>query len=304
MLRSPVPSADRALLENMKPDQLLGIFSSCVEKKTQRIPYGDLSEIWGTLFSQIYLAAEELIDESEHGDTRLGRDNACMLREFIRTDCANGGAFVINIIEKGGKIDRAALITIADLRDLAEVEIHGMTAIHLLAEACDKEVRPALIEKAGRELLAGVYDARGIPVLFSLLNLVDVSWDDVDAIARVFSPAELVKVTARSGTGRNALELFNSVSRSLKKRPPAERNKFQVQHAVKNTNMEGVLKSQINDSKGHDKQLGGPDVKVRDGEGRQGGEHGTVSASERYEALIAEPNPLDALIRTARANKK
>jgi hypothetical protein len=303
MLRSPIPSADRARLEKMKPDQLLGIFSSGVEKKTQRIPYGDLAEHWGTLFSQLYLTSEELLHESHQGEIRLGNTNVTMLQDFIRTDCANGGAFVKNVIIKGGKIDRAALITIADLRDLTGVESGGMTAIHLLAEACDRDLRPVFIEKAGKELLAGVYDARGIPVLFILLTLADVCWDDIDAVARLFSPHELEKVTARSRTGRNALDLFTSVCRTLRERPPAERNKFQVLHAVKNTNMQGAIKSQINNSAGNDKRMFGPDIRVGDGEKQEDAGKGTVSASERYEALIPESHPLDALIK-ARATRK
>ena len=70
----------------------------------------------------MFLSAEELVDEMQSGEQRLGDGEKRMLREFIKADCANGGAFVLNVIKKGGNIDPAALIMIADLEDLAGID--------------------------------------------------------------------------------------------------------------------------------------------------------------------------------------
>ena len=110
-----------------------------------------------------------------------------MLSEFIKVDCSKGGAFVLNVIKKGGNLDRAALIMIAEPDDLAGVEHNGTTAVHLLVDACDKRVRPALIKRVGNRLLSSLYDSRGIPVFFSVLSLNDLCMDDLDAIIQVFS---------------------------------------------------------------------------------------------------------------------
>ena len=163
-----------------------------------------------------------------------------MLCEFIRTDCATRGAFVLEVINTGGKIDRAALIMIADLRNLALVERDGTTAMHKMAEACDEGTRPALIERAGKELLAKTYDSRGIPVLLTILALADLRRQDLDAIKRVFLREELAKVMARSRTGENALNIFTRLAAGLRRRGPLKRNKFEVVHAIKTTNMESA----------------------------------------------------------------
>ena len=128
MFRTPIPNADRSRLENFGTDQLLGLFSSCTKTGSRVVDNSLLSDAWGTLFSRLYLSAGELVDEMQRGEHRLDDEQETMLREFIRADCSKGGLFVLNVIHKGGTIDRAALIMIADLDDFAGIEYNGSTA--------------------------------------------------------------------------------------------------------------------------------------------------------------------------------
>jgi hypothetical protein len=224
MFRSPIPNADQATLENIGSVQLLTLFESCLKTGLRRADFRQLAEAWGTLFSHHYLSAEELVDEMQRGEHRLGARNEQMLREFVKADCSTGGAFVLNVIKKGGKIDRAALIMIADLEDLAGIEQNGTTAVHLLADACDKWVRPVLIRRVGKRLLSGVFDRRGIPVIFSVFSLGDLTLRDLDAIAAVFSQEDLKNTMCRNRTGRNALTVFTEIAQSLKSHGSLERH--------------------------------------------------------------------------------
>ena len=226
MLRSPIPNAEQAILENIGSVQLLTLFESCLKTGLRGTNVRQLAEAWGTLFSNHYLSAEELVDEMQRGEHRLGARNEQILREFLRADCRSGGGFVLNVIKKGGNIDRAALIMIADLDDLAGIEHNGTTAVHLLADACDKWVRPVLIRKAGKRLLSGVFDSRGIPVIFTVFSLGDLSLHDLDAIAAVFSQEDLKNTMCRTRTGRNALTVFMEIAQSLKSRGSLERHTF------------------------------------------------------------------------------
>jgi hypothetical protein len=113
---------------------------------------------------------------------------------------------------------------IANLEDLTGIEHNGMMAIHLLVDACDKKVRPALIKRAGKKLLSQVYDRRGIPLIFSVFSLCDLCTDDLDAITSVFSRDELKNIMSRSRTGNNALDVFTRISASMKRYPSRERN--------------------------------------------------------------------------------
>ena len=193
MLRSPIPNAEQAILENIGSAQLITLFESCLKTGLRGTNVRQLAEAWGTLFSNHYLSAEELVDEMQRGEQRLGARNEQILKEFVKADCRSGGVFVLNVIKKGGNLDRAALIMIADLEDLAGIEHNGTTAIHLLADACDKWVRPALIRRAGKRLLSGVFDSRGIPVIFTIFSLGDLSLHDLDAIAALYFKTRMLQ---------------------------------------------------------------------------------------------------------------
>jgi len=84
-------------------------------------------------------------------------------------------------------------------------------------------VRPALIRKAGKHLLSQVYDQRGLPLIFSIFGLCDLCREDLDAIASVFSHDELRNIMSRKRTGNTALDVFTTVSASMKRYPPQER---------------------------------------------------------------------------------
>ncbi|PKL70875.1 MAG: hypothetical protein CVV30_05920 [Methanomicrobiales archaeon HGW-Methanomicrobiales-1] len=224
MLRTLPPNAHLSRLESCGLTELFGIFETCLKTGSKRSAYGPLSDAWGRLFSELYLSAEELVDEMQRGERRFSHDHERMLREFIRADCADGGSFVMDVIKNGGKIDRAALFMVADLESLAGIERNGIMAIHLLIDACDKRVRPVLIRKVGKRLLSQVYDRRGIPLIFSIYGLCDLCGEDLDAIASVFSREDLRNIMSRSRTGYNALDVFTNVSASMKRYPPQERN--------------------------------------------------------------------------------
>jgi hypothetical protein len=256
MLRTPLPNAHLSRLERYGSAELLGIFETCLRTGIKKTEYGLLSDAWGKLFSDIYLSAEELVDEMQRGERRLSDDKEGMLREFIRADCATGGVFVMKVITSGGKIDRAALIMIADLEDLAGLEVNGTTAIHLLIDACDKRVRPALIRRAGRRLLSQVYDRRGIPAIFSIFGLCDVGTGDLEALASVFSNDDLKKIMTRCRTGNTALDVYTHVAASLKRRPSLERNAFYIPAARDTKDEDGNVTVKI-------ERRAGPRVKER-----------------------------------------
>jgi len=286
MLRTPQSSDKTDMLERMSPDQILGIFESCLKTGSAKLMQRELTDAWGILFSHVYLSAEELVHDMQAGEHSLGEEKERMLREFVRVDCAGGGAFVMNVINKGAKIDRAALTMIADLRNLAGLEYGGRTALHMLADSCDKKVRPALIEKAGQTLLSKVYDSRKIPVLFTILGLADLTKDDLDAIARVFSRDDLRKVMSGTRTGKNALEVFTEASRVLKNRAPGERNKFDLNRAVRTTNPGGAIMSQ-GSSPGSRSASGSQERRPVNGNNPEEGPVKTIS--EQYDGLMVSP---------------
>jgi len=240
MLRPPVPNTRISRLERCDSHELLGIFELCLKTGSRRTKYGRLPDVWGILFSRLYMSPVELVDEMQGGEHRLDGESARMLREFIKADCAGGGAFVLSVIKKGGMIDRSALIMIVDLADLASVEHDGTTAIHLLMGACDRRVRPVLITRAGSGLLSGVYDRNGMPVLLSIFGLSDLCTSDLDAIAKVFPKDELRKVMCRNRMGRSALEVFTEVSAMLEGTSSQDRNTFFTARAVRDADMDGA----------------------------------------------------------------
>lgn len=226
-------------MENRGTTELLGIFEFSMKTRSKSTLQGQLPHAWGKLFSDLYLSQEDLVAEMQMGEYRFDYGKVQMLREFIRGDCASGGFFVLNVIKNGGNIDRAALFMIANLGDLIEINDDGKPAIHLLIDACDKRVRPALIRKAGKRLLSQVYDRWGIPAIFSIFRLCDLTENDLNAIASVFSRDELKGVMSRSRTGNTAFDVFIRLSASLKRHPPLERNTF-YRSAAKDTMMEGA----------------------------------------------------------------
>jgi hypothetical protein len=248
VLRPPLPIAHLSKLERCGSAELLGIFETCLKTGSKKSVYGPLADVWGRLFSDIYLSAEELVDEMQRGERRLSNDHERMLQAFIRADCMSGGSFITDVIKNGGMIDRAALIMFANLEDLTEIEFNGMMAIQLLVQACDKRTRPALIKRAGKRLLSQVYDRRGIPLLFTIFGLCDLGVEDLDAIASVFSKEELRNTMSRSRTGKNALEVFMNLSAAMKRYPLRERNASMVRNAfhipaAKDTETESVQKN-------------------------------------------------------------
>ena len=213
-----------------------------------------------------------------------------MLREFISADCAKGGPFVIEVITRGGSIDRAALFMIADLKELAAIEHNGTTALHLLSDACDKYVRPALIEQAGKHLLSDVYNTHGMPVLFTIFSLPDLNREDLDAIAKMFSQKDLEKVMNRTRSGKNAFEIFIERSERFKTHGPGERNKFFVHNAVRTTNMEIDRRTQKG-SCSSTGDLSGTQAGAPGGKKETGQRDKAQTAADRYEAMTK--NPLD-----------
>lgn len=266
MFQTPIQNIEISALENCGSEQLLIIFESCLKVKPKKVDYNKLSDAWGILFSEVYLSTEEMVDEMQRGIHSLGEDKERMLREFIKADCVSGGAFVLTVIKNGGKIDRAALIMIADLENLAGLGHDGTTAVHLLTDACDKKVRPELIERAGKRLLSLVYDSRGLPVIFTIFGLSDLCMQDLDAIAKVFSKDELMRVMNRNRTGKNALEVFTEAHLRLKSHASSERNKFFVPHAIKSTTMGRDLMTQASSHKPHESAS---DSQVQPGQGKK-----------------------------------
>lgn len=278
----------RERLEDLSTEQLYAMFAYYAKRRPAVVPSSDLADAWGLFFSGLYLSAEELLAGMQGSENRLPGEREQVLREFIHADCQKGGSFVIAVTRNGGKIDRAALIMVADLPDLAAVETHGTTALHLLAAACDRRSRPALIMRAGKKALSGFFDARGMPVLFTILGLSDLAREDLDAIGKVFSRDELRGIKSRSRAGRNGLQMFAEAERRLKTREPADRNAFSIPRAVKNTNMRGELGSQMQSRErgGHDAHLAGRDVmggnRCEDSDSMQG-------AAEKYDEMMRQP---------------
>ncbi|MGA2103904.1 MAG: response regulator [Methanoregula sp.] len=212
LLHTPVPHSLSSSLENSTPAQLLELFESTLKGGSNKQDFRILTSAWGVLFSSLFLSSMEVQSEIH----KLSTENQAMLREVVKVDCARGGKFVFNVIKKGGNIDRSALIMIADFQDLAGIKQDGVPAIHLLTKACDKNIRPLLIEKAGKYLLSEVFDSDGLPVLFIILSLGTLNIYDIDAIEKVFSKEDLRQVMVQNKTGRNALEAFTEISTQMR----------------------------------------------------------------------------------------
>jgi len=215
VFESSFQSSERYALETSESSKLLEKFKTCAKTEVKGNNYKILPDIWGILFSNMFISPMDLIDSMHRGDPMLGEENVNMLRQFIKKDCMSGGRFVQAVIKKGGMIDRAALIMIADPGDLARIDCNGTTAIHQLAMICDKRIRPELIRKFGKQLLSTLYDSSGMPALFLIFGLGNLRVHDIDAIAEVFTKSELKQIKVQNGMGRNGLEIFNEISRSI-----------------------------------------------------------------------------------------
>lgn len=215
VFESSFQSSERYALETSESSKLIEKFRTDGKTEVKGNNYKILPDIWGILFSNMFISPMDLIDSMHRGDPMLGEENVNMLRQFIKKDCMNGGRFVQAVIKKGGMIDRAALIMIADPGDLARIDCNGTTAIHQLAMICDKRIRPELIRKFGKQLLSTLYDSSGMPALFLIFGLGNLRIHDIDAIAEVFTKSELKKIKVQNGMGRDGLEIFNEISRSI-----------------------------------------------------------------------------------------
>ena len=159
----------------------------------------------------MHLSGVEPVEEMQAGQHRLGEDREAMLRGFIRADCASGGRFGPTVIKEGGMIDRAALIMIADLEDLAvSCRTHcDSPAGHFLRQA--GETGP--IRKAGSRCCSPRSLIRnGMPVRFLVFGLGTISRYDLEAIAS-FSKEDSKRPWSRAGWGRNALQVFTGALR-------------------------------------------------------------------------------------------
>jgi CheY-like chemotaxis protein len=210
---APKPRPLDSSLESATPRQLLELFGASLKKGPRKPDFRTLTVAWGVLFSSLFLSTMEVQSELH---SKISPENQAMLREFVKADCARGGRFVFNVIKKGGHIDRSALIMIADLQDLAGITQDGVPAIHLLTRACDKNIRPCLIERAGKQLLSSVFDRDGLPVFFVILGLANLSIFDIDAIERVFSKDDLREIMVQNRTGRNGLEAFTEIATRMR----------------------------------------------------------------------------------------
>ena len=222
IFHTPMPHSKISSLERSTPHQLLELFEASLKPGSKRPDFRILSSAWGILFSSLFLSSTEVQNEIH----TISRENQEMLREVVKADCARGGLFVFNVIKKGGLIDRSALIMIADIRDLAEIKQDGIPAIHLLTKSCEKSIRPVLIVKAGKQLLSSIFDSDGVPVLFTILGLSDLSIYDLDAIEKVLSKDDLRQIMAQSRMGRNGLEAFTEISTRMRENLALRRKTF------------------------------------------------------------------------------
>ena len=287
MLRSPVKSAEQKRLEQAGPDRILQAFQLCLEKGRGHPAYSHLPRAWGTLFQYYYLTAEEMLECMREGIHRIETADEEMLREFIRADCKNNGPFVPEVIRIGGKIDRIALIQIADFRDLAQRNLSGSTALHVFTAACDPDIRPYLISMAGRRLISNTRDSWGIPLLFSILSLGDLKREDLNAILRAFSREDLATVTSGTGTGKNGLEVFLEVEAGIQRRVAKARNAFEIPQAIRTTNLSGELKNQV--KKQSSQKQGSSSATAESGNKDEEELDDRTKEIDRYEELLAFP---------------
>ncbi|MDD5142412.1 response regulator [Methanoregula sp.] len=222
-LRMAMPHSSLSWIEKASPRQLIDLLGLSLAEGQKRPDDESLFMAWGTLFSNLFLSSSDLQDDID----TISREDRELLSRVVHEDCARrGGKFVFSILQKGADLDRAALVVIANLNDLALVTQDGEPALTLLIRICDKNTRPLLIEKAGKRLLAGVCDRDGIPVLFSVFGLGDLSVYDIEAVERIFTKEELKKVFPKSGLGRSAFDAYNEVATRIRESLAFQRKSF------------------------------------------------------------------------------
>ncbi|PKG32761.1 response regulator [Methanoregula sp.] len=222
-LRMTMPQSSLSWIEKATPRQLIDLFGTSVAGGQKRPNPGTLFMAWGALFSSLFLSSSDLQNDID----TISREDRELLCRVIHDDCTrSGGKFVFTILQKGANLDRAALVVIANLSDLATVTQDGEPAIILLIKTCDKSIRPLLIEKAGKRLLAGVNDRDGIPALFSVFGLGDLSVYDIEAVEKVFTKEELKKVVPKTGLGRSAFDAYTEIATRLKESLAHQRKSF------------------------------------------------------------------------------
>ena len=245
-IKSSFPNSLRYALETSEPKQLLERFEKHLKTGVKGYEYKMFPDIWDILFSKMFISPIDLIDAMRCGTHKLREEDVHMLRLFIKEDCMKGGRFVQTVIQKGGMIDRAALIMIADPHDLARIEYDGTTPIHQLAVVCDKVIRPVLIRTFGKQLLSTLYDHNGMPALFLIFGRGDLRIHDLDAIRDVFSKNELKKVKVKNGRGRDGFEIFDEIYRSINSKVILERLLDATIPAEKKTDEEPDVRPHIN----------------------------------------------------------
>lgn len=222
-LRMTMPQSSLSWIEKATPRQLIDLFGTSVAEGQKRPDPGTLFMAWGALFSSLFLSSSDLQNDID----TISREDRELLCQVIHDDCARrGGRFVFTILQKGANLDRAALVVIANLNDLATVTQDGEPALILLIKTCDKSIRPLLIEKAGKRLLAGICDRDGIPALFTVFGLGDLSVYDIEAVEKVFTKEELKKVVPKTGLGRSAFDAYTEIATRLKESLAHQRKSF------------------------------------------------------------------------------
>jgi CheY-like chemotaxis protein len=222
-LRMAMPQSSLSWIEKATPRQLIDLFGTSFADGPKRPDPGTLFMAWGALFSSLFLSSSDLQNDID----TISREDRELLCRVIHEDCTRrGGKFVFTIIQKGANLDRAALVVIANLNDLATVTQDGEPAINLLIKTCDKSIRPLLIEKAGKRLLAGVCDRDGIPVLFTIFGLGDLSVYEIEAVEKIFTKEELKKIVPKTGLGRSALDAYTEIATRLRASLAHQRKSF------------------------------------------------------------------------------
>ena len=221
-LRIPMGRSSINWIEKATPGQLIELIGSSLAEGTKKPDDNTLFMAWGTLFSDLFLSSSDLQTDID----TISEEDRDLLKKVIHEDCARSGKFVFSIIKKGANLDRSALVMIASLNDLARVEQDGEPALLLLMKTCDKSIRPALIVKAGKTLLAGIYDSNGVPLIFTVFGLSDLSVYDIDAIDKVLTKEQLKKIVPKSGLGRNALDTYTEIATRMRENLAHQRKSF------------------------------------------------------------------------------
>lgn len=222
-VRMAMPQSSLSWIEKATPRQLIDLLGSSLVDGPKRPDAGTLFMAWGALFSNLFLSSSDLQNDID----TISREDRELLCRVLHEDCTRrGGKFVLSLIQKGANLDRAALVVVANLNDLAAVTLDGEPAIILLIKTCDKSTRPLLIEKAGKRLLAGVNDRDGIPALFTVFGLGDLSVYDIEAVEKVFTKEELKKIIPKTGLGRSAFEPYNEIAKRLRASLAHQRKSF------------------------------------------------------------------------------